>query len=140
MEFKIGDRVRIRPYDKMESEYKVKTFARVSGCEGEIVDVMFSVAKERNIYKIKLDGYDRTSKCEFDEGCFDIVEDIAPRYEYEFDILENIVIARLYEVTDTDRKEIAKGHGHIIHDGVLGVAQASSYALKRIYTALGGWQ
>ena len=137
MEFKIGDRVRIRPYDKMQSEYKVKAFARVSGCDGAIVDIMYSTVKERYVYKVKLDGYDRTSKCEFDEGCLDLIEEQeAPTYEYGFDILENIVIARLYEVTADSRKEICKGHGHIIHDGVLGIAQASSWALKKIYQKL----
>ena len=137
MEFKIGDRVRIRPYDQMQSEYKFKAFARLYNCEGEIVDIMYSTAKERYIYKVALDGFDRASKCEFDDGCLDLIEEQeAPKYEYGFDILENIVIARLYEVTSDSRKEVAKGHGHIIHDGVLGIAQASSWALKKIYQKL----
>ena len=50
----------------------------------------------------------------------------------------NVVVARLYETKDGEEKEIAKGHGHIIHEGAIGIAQASSYALKRIYEDLNG--
>jgi hypothetical protein len=57
-------------------------------------------------------------------------------YSYEFDFAENLVIARLYEHKGESKKMIARGHGHIFHDGALGIAQAGSYALKRIYKFL----
>ena len=59
-------------------------------------------------------------------------------YKYEFEHLENVVVARLYEIKGDVVTEVARGHGHIMHDGVIGVAQAASYALKRIYEAVGG--
>ena len=31
-----------------------------------------------------------------------------------------------------------KGHAHLLHDGVVGYAQAASYALKKIYEKLNG--
>jgi hypothetical protein len=53
-------------------------------------------------------------------------------------VADNVVIAVLYAVVGDTKTEIARGHGHIMHEGVLGIAQASSYALKRIYMDLNG--
>lgn len=139
MEFKIGERVKIKSYLDIPEEARNKGIAKVTDEEGEIVDKLYSEARGCTVYKIHLDGYDRPSKCEFVEGTFDIVEDVEVEYTYEFEYLENLVVARLYEINVYgQKKEIAKGHGHIFHDGAYGVAQAASYALKRICEDLGG--
>ena len=62
----------------------------------------------------------------------------ATEYTYEIERVENVVIARLYEVEGDIKTELAVGHGHIFHEGALGVAQAASYALKKIYEKIGG--
>ena len=31
-----------------------------------------------------------------------------------------------------------RGHGHIIHEGAMGIAQASAYALKKIWQKMEG--
>ena len=54
------------------------------------------------------------------------------------DIAENVVIATLYEEAADSKSILAKGHGHMIHEGELGIAQAASYACKRLYKRLGG--
>lgn len=82
---------------------------------------------------------DMTAKANFIEGSFDLIEEeeqAAKTYTYEFDYLETVVTARLYEVVGDVKTQIAIGHGHIIHDGALGIAQAASYALKRIWLSL----
>lgn len=59
--------------------------------------------------------------------------------DIKIDIAQNIVIATLYEdCGEAIKKPIKRGHGHIIHDGALGVAQAASYACRRMYESLGG--
>ena len=134
MEFNIGDKVRVRPYDKLPEKIKTKGLARLAGKEGEIVDVMYSNAKECYVFKIHFEGFERASNADFPEGSFDLVSVLeAATYTYEFEYLENLVVARFYEVGEDYKTEIAKGHGHIFHDGVLGIAQAASYALKKIY-------
>lgn len=52
-------------------------------------------------------------------------------YSFFIDIVpeKNVVIAKM----NVNGKEIARGHGHVIHSGELGIAQATSYAFKRIY-------
>lgn len=137
MEFNIGDKVRVRPFEKIPEEIRSRGLGKSAGREGEIVDVMYSNAKECNVYKIHFDGDTHISRTDFPEGSFDLVSDLAQAtYTYEFEYLENLVVARLYEVTETSKTEIAKGHGHIFHDGVIGIAQAASYALKKIYRKL----
>ena len=134
MKFNIGDRVRVRDYEELPSMMQYNAIGKIAGKEGYVVDALWSYAKNCTVYKLHLDGYILPSKADFIEGSFDIVEEPTPaRYTYEFEHLENLVVARLYEVTEDSKKEIAKGHGHIFHNGVHGFAQAASYALKRIW-------
>ena len=55
-------------------------------------------------------------------------------FELKIDVAENLVVAMLLK----NGEEIARGHGHIIHGGDIGIAQAISYAAKRIWFELGG--
>lgn len=59
-------------------------------------------------------------------------------YVFEIEHCDTVVIARMCAVTDTSNTEISRGHGHIIHEGVNGIAQAASYAVKRLYDKMGG--
>jgi hypothetical protein len=139
MEFNIGERVRIKSYDEIPEGAKNRRFGMLAGYEGEIVDKMYSEAKGCAVYRIHIDGYDRPSKCDFVAECLDLAtEEDEQRYVYEIEYFENLVVARLYEVVDGEKVEIAKGHGHIFHDGVYGIAQAASYAVKRIAMDLNG--
>lgn len=134
LQYKIGDRIRVHDYEGYPEAMRNAACAKVAGKEGEIIDALWSHASNCMVYQIHLDGYDRPSKVVFLDGSFDRVEEKeAPTYTYEFAFLENLVVARLYEVTSDSKIEIAKGHGHVFHDGALGIAQAASYALKRIY-------
>ena len=53
---------------------------------------------------------------------------IRPQYEVKIVYEDNVGIARLMR----DGEEIAKGHGHDLHGGDYGVAQASIWALKKL--------
>lgn len=139
MEFNIGDRVRVKKYEDIPSEVRHKGMSKQSGNDGEIVDILLSSANDRYVYKIHFDGYDRPSHTMFAGEAIDLIAELdKPIYHYEFEFLENLVVARLYETVGEERTEVAKGHGHIFHDGILGIAQASSYALKKIYEKLNG--
>ena len=134
MEFNIGERVVVRQYEDLPEEIKNKGLGKNAGKAGEVVDVMYSNARDCYLYKIRFDGCDVPSRTDFPSGALYILtEEAQPEYKYEFEFLENLVTARLYEVTEDSKTEIARGHGHIIHEGVLGIAQAASYAVKRIY-------
>ena len=138
MEFNIGERVRVIPYDEIPEQGRNRRLGMLAGCEGKIVDKMYSEAKEGYVYRIHLDGYDRPSRCDFLGDSLELVVEEEVEYFHEFEYLEKLVVARLYKVEDGEMVEIAKGHGHIFHDGAYGVAQAASYALKRICDDLNG--
>lgn len=118
--FKIGDHVKSR-----------------GGYSGEVRDALFSTNAGSWSYEVQDDktGSVGTFKEEY----------LAPapklkdyHMQIQVDIANNVVIATLFEVEDPNMKPIAKGHGHLIHEGELGIAQAASYACKRLYEGLGG--
>lgn len=132
--FTIGDRVRVRPYSELPEEAKTKSTAPLCGKDGEIVDIVYSNAQHHLYYVIHLDGYDKPSAKMFTDDCLDLVQEEVPAtYRYDFDYLENVVVAKFIEVRDGNETELARGHGHIIHEGALGIAQAASYACRQIW-------
>lgn len=58
------------------------------------------------------------------------------RYFHEITYMDNLVLVVLYEATGRGKVEIARGHGHIIHEGAAGVAQATSYAMRAVWNRL----
>ena len=89
---------------------------------------MFSEARDCFIYVIKPDDGGRSY---MREG-----EDIEPlvrqkEYKIEAEIADNVVIVILYEIGGELKTEICRGHGHIIHEGAEGIAQACAYASKQ---------
>ena len=140
MDYQIGSNVRIKAYYELPTEYQTKGIARIAGKKAEIVDRVYSEAKGDYFYRLKIDGCKGVSAVEFTEDAIAYIGwGEEPTYRYEFDFLDTVVVATLYE-TDYKgvEKRIAKGHGHIIHEGQIGIAQAASYAVKRIYEALNG--
>lgn len=137
MNFNIGDRVKVKGYEHLPNHMKNPGVARLCGKGATVADRLYSEVKGEYIYKLTIDGYDVVSSVAFPEDSLETA--VKPScYEYEFEFLENVVVARLYEVCDESKTEIGKGHGHIIHEGVYGVAQAASYALKRIAENMNG--
>lgn len=137
MIYKIGDRVRVRQYEDIPEEARNRGLGKQAGKEGIISDILQSSIKNCVVYRITFDGCNMPSRTDFVEGTFDLVSKLdKPAYDFEFEYLENLVVARLYEYKDNHKKLVARGHGHIFHDGVLGIAQAASYALKKLYKFL----
>lgn len=132
--FTIGERVRVKDYQGIPEEFQSKGFARMCGEIGTIEDVFYSEAKKCNLYVIQFDNYNTSTKMWRAELLEQVDESVS--YEYEFEYLDNVVVARLYEVTEDSKTEIGMGHGHIFHEGAVGIAQAASYALKRLYYKL----
>lgn len=119
-EFNIGDRVYSRPYEE----------------EGVVDDKLFSSSKGEWVYIVSFD--DNDSAPHFGDD----IEDVAAKnYRWEvFQADNNVVTAVMYEVVDGVEREIDRKHGHIIHSGEIGVAQAASYAMKKIYIGMNDGQ
>ena len=115
MSFNIGDEVRVRLTDE----------------SGVITDKMFSEAKGVYVYVIKPHDGGRSI---MRDG--DALEEYSKREEYEIDvdIADNVVIAIIYEIIGERKIEVCRGHGHIIHEGAEGIAQALAYASKKAFS------
>lgn len=61
-------------------------------------------------------------------------------YYHEITYMDDLVLVVLYEATEDGPKELARSHGHIIHEGVEGIAQAASYAMRLIWFKIHGEQ
>lgn len=137
--FKIGDRVRIKDYEDLPEDFKNRNTAKTCGKEGVIEDILWSSARQANVIKIRYDSTGEVSHTNFPEGSFDILPPIPEvTYGIEFDYADNVVIAIFYEYCGDDQRELARAHGHIIHEGAIGVAQAASFATKRCYDKVSG--
>ena len=130
-EFKIGDRVKVKEYYDIPEELQSRGFARFCGEVGTISDKFYSEGQKCHVYSIEFDNY-ATSKKLWKAEMLELIDEEVS-YTYEFEYLDNVVVARLFELREDSKTEIARGHGHIIHEGVLGIAQAASYALRKIF-------
>ena len=68
-----------------------------------------------------------------------VEEDKSYRWEV-FQADNNVVTAVMYESVNGVEREVDRKHGHCIHAGAIGFAQAASYAMKKIYTNMNDGQ
>jgi len=144
--FNIGDRVKVKNWEEIDDHLKVKTAsgnphwwtafkAKNCGCIGTVVDRLYSEAYSCQVYTVHFDGQDNPSRSSFDdESLVAVPDESIKEWNYEIICENGVVVAKLYE----DGQLIESGHAHILHDGIKGYAQASSYALKKIYEHLNG--
>ena len=118
--FKIGDRVKM---------------VKHSAAEGVIVDAFVS---QRSGWRYELESEFGMTFFANEDELVPVLEAKSFSMEIRIDIASNVVIATLYEDDLVTKRPVAKGHGHMIHEGELGVAQAASYACKKLYESLGG--
>lgn len=122
-EFNVGDRVKSFDYE----------------LDGVVEDKLFSHKSGEWVYTVRLE--DHASKNEFTVAVFGSDLEAVGEKTYRWEVFQadnNVVVAVMYEVVDGVEQEIDRKHGHIIHPGEIGVAQAASYAMKRIYIGMNG--
>ena len=114
--------------------YKIGDRVRVNGrFDGEIVDKMQSERLGKTVYRIIFYGKDEESNYFYpgedkEANSFYTEENLQPfdktEYCFDYEEAEGVVIVRLMEVDGDTEREIARGHGHVIHAGMLGFVQA----------------
>ena len=124
----------------MEAKFKVGDCVKNNWIGiGKVTDVLYSPTKEKYTYEVTSDQ---------EEGIALFAEDdlvlVPDKKEYsmdvKIDIANNVVIATLFEMSNESKDVVAKGHGHLIHEGWFGVAQAASYACRRLFENMGGFK
>lgn len=118
-EFCVGDRVYSPLYES----------------EGTVTDKMFSHKNGEWVYTVHFDG----NMHNFNAPAFGgDLEFVVAEKTYRWDVFQadDVVTAVMYETVNGVEREVDRKHGHIIHSGTIGVAQAASYAMKKIYIGM----
>lgn len=134
----IGQIVKIKKFNELPAELQTLKFKGLAGFEAEIIDRLYSESRQSYAYTLRLTGAKTVPVIAFPEEALEIVEEEPAEYTHEIEYLDNVVLVIFYEVKKGKKTELARGHGHIIHEGAQGVAQAASYAMKRCYDQLNG--
>ena len=127
MDFNIQDKVRVVSYEELPLEARNKAIAKACGKVGEIVDRLYSEAEGGYIYRVHLEGSRTNSTINFTEEMLE-PSVVGGNIKVDTIIEDNLVIIRMYQ----DGVEIRHHHAHIFNDGLAGIAQAISYAAKKI--------
>lgn len=115
--FQVGDRV------KIPSKQLVI---------GTICDIWHSIVQDKLMYAVDIEGGSRGLYRE------DQLEPAPLPIEYTFSTtVENNVAVVCMIATQGEKSWVhARGHAHILHDGAVGMAQAVSFAAKRMFESL----
>ena len=119
-------------YPKFQIGDRVKVPSRV-GKVGLVVDIWISVANATVMYAVEYedDGYHGM----YSEDQLEL-EPIPVEYRFEISIEDNAAVVAMIATQGEKSWVYARGHAHILHDGEVGMAQAVSYASKRMFESL----
>ena len=115
--FQIGDRVKIPS--------KAETI-------GVVTDIWSSIAQDRTMYEVAYES--NGSKGLYAEEQLELA--LATEYSFETHIDGNAAVVTMIATQGEKSFVFARGHAHIIHDGAVGLAQAVSFAAKRMFESL----
>ena len=119
-ELYIGDRVRSLQFQK----------------SGVIDDKLFSNKQDDWMYIVKFDDSLNPFMKPLSGNDLEYIN--SKEYRFEVFQAENVMVAVMYEIDGDTEREVKRYHGHIMHDGIVGIAQAASYAMKKIYIGMNG--
>lgn len=107
-----------------------------AGVKAVITDKMYSEKKDVYYYGIMYDGMGEDEDIVYHET--DLFPYEEERIDYSVDIAvdEGVVVCNIYEVNGDTKKLAARGHAHILHNGVVGIAQAVSYSARRAFMSI----
>ena len=117
--FQIGDRVKIP-----SKEDKV----------GTVSDIWHSLSQDKLMYAVDVEGGIRGlyAEAQLEPAPLPI------EYSWEAHIDGNVAVVTMNATQGEKTWVYARGHAHIIHNGEVGMAQAISYAARRMFESLDG--
>jgi transcriptional regulator with XRE-family HTH domain len=116
--FQIGDRVKIPA--------KQDVFGVVS-------DIWSSLAQDRTMYEVSLEI--NGTKGLYAEDQLELAP-LPISYRWEAHIEDNVAVVAMIATQGEKTWVYSRGHAHILHDGEVGMAQAISYAARRMFEKL----
>ena len=116
--FQIGDRVKIPS--------KAETI-------GIVTDIWSSMAQDRTMYEVAYES--NGTKGLYAEDQLELAP-IPTEYSFETKIDGNVAVVAMIATQGEKSWCYARGHAHILHDGEVGLAQAISFAARRMFETL----
>lgn len=111
-----------------------RVYSNLYEAEGVVEEKLYSQHRGALVYMVTFDDGDTAPHI-----ADDLVEVAGSNKTYRWEVFQadsNVVTAVMYETIDGVEREVDRQHGHIMHGGAIGVAQAASYALKKIYIGM----
>lgn len=109
-----------------------------SNREATITDRMYSERSDRYLYGIRYKGCEGEQDDLYDDDELQPFVEEKVEYELKTDISEGVVIFSAIEIRGDKRTLVARGHGHMLRNDLLGVLQAASWAARKAFTELNG--
>lgn len=116
--FQIGDRVKIPAKQDVI---------------GVVSDIWSSLAQDRTMYEVSLDI--NGTKGLYAEDQLEPAP-LPISYTWEAHIEDNVAVVAMIATQGEKTWVYSRGHAHILHDGEVGMAQAISYAARRMFEKL----
>lgn len=133
-EFYVGDKVVVKAFEQLPEAFRTRGAKKICGKDGVIVDKLYSQTREEFMYRVHREGFNTT----WPAAALELYLEEPISWRVDVEVLHNAVVARCIEVKNSAERVVARGHAHILHDGVLGVVQAASFACRRLYEEVGG--
>ena len=130
MDFKIGDNIRVVPYDELPAERKNKGIARACDKEGVIIDKLYSGKENRYVYKVQLHTCNEPSSINFTDDMLTLSGG-GNALKIKVVIEADGVAVEMYR----GETKLKRAFGRLLYDGEYGVAQAASWAAKMLMQA-----
>lgn len=116
----------------MKFELCDKVIVKKTKKTGTITDILVSSANKTELYCVTSDNGSWSFYAQENE-----LELIEPdSYFIKTDIADNVVVVIIYSERNGVQTEVCRGHGHIIHEGAVGIAQACAYAARRAFLSI----
>lgn len=104
--------------------------------EAVITDRMYSERSDRYLYSIRYKGRTEEQDDLYDDDELQPYVEEKVDYELKMDISDGVVIFSAIEIRGDKRTLVARGHGHMLRNDLLGVLQASSWAARKAFTEI----
>lgn len=118
--------------------YNIGDRVSVKGQEALITDRMYSEKSDKYFYSIRYKGRNEEQDDLYDDSELQPYVEEKVEYDLKMDISEGVVIFSVIEIKGDKRTLVARGHGHMLRNDLLGVLQASSWAASKAFTEHNG--
>ena len=118
--------------------YNIGDKVLVSGSEAFITDRMYSEKSDKYFYSIRYKGRNEEQDDLYDDDEIQPYVEEKVEYDLQMNISEGVVILSVVEIKGDKRSLVARGHGHMLRNDLLGVLQASSWAARKAFTEHNG--